>query len=121
MERNKGIKFHLNITFSYIFAFYAYNPICAFCTIFFLSILYLPVKSVKVLCMPLLVPVLLFICLSLLVGPFFTGKSDCHKIDLVFSVISIIAILVELLQMIWICITSFVASQSVCHSVCIFE
>ena len=73
-------------------------------------------KSVKVLRMALLLPVLLFICISLLVCPFLTGKSDFDKIDLVFSVISIISILIKLLQVIWVCTTSFVASQSVCLS-----
>ena len=48
------------------------------------------------------VPVLLSICLPLLVWPLnFTEKSDCEKIHLVLSVISIIIILAKLLQVIW--------------------
>ena len=52
---------------------------------------YLPVKSV----MPVLsMPVLLTICVPLLIWPFtFTKKSDCVKINLLLSVISIITIL----------------------------
>lgn len=55
-------------------------------------------------------------CLPLLLWP---SKSNCEitftgKINLVFSVISLIKILAKLLQMIWVYPTSFVVCQSVC-------
>ena len=64
-------------------------------------------------CVSLFVSGILSIYLPLVICPFtFTEKFGGDKINLVLSVISIITVLVKLLQMICICIASFVACQS---------
>ena len=74
---------------------------------------HLPVKSVKVLSLHLCQ----FFCSSIKFDLFnFTEKCDCEKINFVLFVISVIWILVQLLQMMWVHATSFV----VCMSVCLF-
>ena len=77
---------------------------------------YLPVMSLKVFCVSLPVPIF-FMPRSasvILIWSFtFSDKSDCDKINVVLSVIIIIAILIKLLQILWGYITSFmVASEN---------
>ena len=50
----------------------------------------------------------------------FFEKSDCYKMNLRLSVISIITILVKLLQIIWGYITSFVVCQFFCLSLYLY-
>ena len=68
---------------------------------------YLHVKSIKVLCLSTCASSL-STCLPLY-NLIFTEKSDYTKINLLFSVISIITVLVKLLQMILRYVTSFVS------------
>ena len=77
---------------------------------------HLCVKSMKVFCLSTWPGLYPFACLRT-IRPFtFSEKSDCTKINLVLSAVSIITILVKLLQMIFCYVTSFVVS--VCLSLC---
>ena len=78
-----------------------------------------PVKSVKVLCVSLLVSAIIYVWSFT-----FTEKSDCDNCDKanhVFSMISITIILVKLLQIIWCYVTSFAMCQSVWLFIFIFK
>ena len=75
--------------------------------------LYFPLKSVKILCVSLLVSVFFSICLPMVVGAYtLIEKSDCDKIVLALPVINIFT--VKLLCY----VNSFVLCQSFCFSVC---
>ena len=107
----KSYFIHIHVYFYYLcLCTFVYGSICDP-----LICVYLHLKSMKVLCLSTFVSSL-STCL-----PFynlnFTEKSDCGKISLLLSVISIITVLVKLLEMILGYVTSFVGvslSLSLC-------
>ena len=85
--------------------------------------LYLPMKTVKELCVSLpMSAVVLSFCLPLLVQSLIlTGKPNCIKVNHVVSMINTPTILVKLLQMIWCYVTRFMVCQPVWLFLWIFK